>query len=291
MAKVGVPVLVLQGSGDRIGDPVKATALAGEVRTVDGLLRRGIIPLLNENDAIGSNDQLRTIHGPESSFSDNDRLAALLAGSLGAGLLVLLTDVAGLFDQNPTISAEATVLSAVDEPHLIPDLQGASTGGVGKGGMASKVEAALIASRGGCAAAIASGCDTEAFPRLMSGEVVGTWFPPSGSLAARSVWIAFAAVPRGILHLDAGAVAALLKGGASLLAAGVVRAEGQFRPGDIVELRDPMGQLIGRGVSKLSDALTRRQVASVERKVRATTLIRRANIVFESNLHERKNGS
>ena len=114
--------------------------------------------------------------------------------------------------------------------------------------MRSKVEAATLAARTGCHAVIASGRHPERLSALVAGEEVGTWFPSGSRLEARRSWIAFASAPRGLLHLDAGAVTALRTRGASLLAAGVTRVEGDFHSGDVVELRGPEGERVGRGL-------------------------------------------
>ena len=115
----------------------------------------------------------------------------------------------------------------------------------------------------------------------MAGDEVGTWIPArDGRLAARQHWIAFASAPRGTLHLDAGAVEALLRRSGSLLAAGVVRIEGSFRPGDVVELRKPDGSLLGHARSRLGDAESRSRLAAGAGPERSPPLIRRANIVL-----------
>jgi glutamate 5-kinase len=253
------------------------------MRTLDELLRGGVVPVLNENDATGGDGPLASVHGPSSVFSDNDRLAALVAGAMGAQLLVFLTDVDGVFESVPRPGAAAAPLSRIDGAGQLPAIGRARGGGAGSGGMRSKVEAALIASRGGCDAVIGSGRDPGAFSRLVAGEVVGTWFPAGGRLAARERWIAFAAAPRGVLHLDAGAVRALAAGTASLLGAGVTAVEGSFLAGEVVELRGPDGRLVGRALSKLGADATREGSGSGSGRpgMRSAPLVRHANIVLE----------
>jgi glutamate 5-kinase len=268
-------VLVAQQDLHRRGRAVRL------VRTLDLLLRGGVIPILNENDATGGDEPLPSVHGPSSVFSDNDRLAALIAGALGAQLLVFLTDVDGLYDREPRGGGGAALLTRIDHPAQLPPLARAPGSGLGRGGMRSKVEAALIASRGGCGAVIASGHAPGAFSRLVAGEAVGTWFPAGGRLAARERWIAFAAAPRGVLHLDAGAVRALVAGTASLLAAGVVALEGTFLAGEVVELRGPDGRLVGRALSRLGAEETRQGLAAPRPRGRSGTLVRHADLVLE----------
>ena len=206
------------------------------------LLDNGVIPVLNENDAVNSSAEPRPV------FGDNDRLAALVASKLGADLLVLLTDVAGVYARDPRYDPEAPVLHRVDHPRQLGDAAGESTSGVGRGGMRSKVAAAFMAARGGCQVVIASGLEPRSLHRVVRGEQVGTWFPAHRGFGARRRWIGFAAVPQGVLHLDAGAVRALRKKHASLLPVGVVATEGDYQRGDVVELRGPQGQAVGRGL-------------------------------------------
>ncbi|MCU0693156.1 MAG: glutamate 5-kinase [Polyangiaceae bacterium] len=216
------------------------------------LLQKGVVPIINENDAV-SVEELAWRECAEDArpvFGDNDRLSALVATRLDADLLVLLTDVDGLYDRDPQANAGATLVSVVDADDANDSgvQAGESTSGAGRGGMRSKLEAAVIAARSGCHAVIASGRRADALARVMAGDTEGTWVPAKPGIPARHRWIAWAAAPRGALHLDQGAVRALRERGASLLAAGVQRVEGRFRPGEVVELRAPNGQRVGRGI-------------------------------------------
>lgn len=219
-------------------------------RALSTLLERGAVPIINENDAV-STEELALVETADPKerpiFGDNDRLSALVAAKLDADLLILLTDVAGLYDRNPREDPSARLLGEVREPEDVLAVAGGSGSDAGRGGMRSKVEAAAVAMQGGCQTVIVSGRDPDALPRALRGEDVGTWFPAREGLRARDRWIAFAAAPRGVLRLDAGAVEALRDGRASLLAAGVVKVEGEFRVDDVVELRAPDGGLLGRG--------------------------------------------
>ncbi len=217
--------------------------------TLSELVRRGVVPIINENDAV-STEELAFVEGESRPvFGDNDRLSALVASKLGADLLVLLTDVEGLFDRDPRRGEDARLIERVDEldaPASAAAAGGASPGG--RGGMRSKIEAATIAARSGCHAVIASGRRPGVLDRVLAGEEEGTLFPARSGMPARRRWIAYAAAPRGALHLDPGAVRALRERGASLLAAGVTRVEGSFKRGEVVELRGPDGALVGRGM-------------------------------------------
>ena len=218
--------------------------------TLMTLLRRDVVPVINENDAVSTEELAYDESATRPVFGDNDRLSALVASKLGADLLVLLTDVDGLFDRDPRAHPDARLLDRVDvgDPADGAVEAGGRGSELGRGGMASKVAAARLVARAGCHAVIASGHAPGALAAALAGDTVGTWFPARGELAAKRRWIAFAARPRGRLELDPGAVDALENRGASLLAAGVRRVEGEFRPGDVVELTGPDGRLIGRGM-------------------------------------------
>jgi len=217
--------------------------------TLAALLRRGCVPIINENDVVSSNELAFIEGSPRPIFSDNDRLAALVASKLDADLLVLLTDVDGVYERDPLEDAEAPLLKRIDagEEGQVEQLAG-GPGPAGRGGMQSKVRAAAIAARSGSHAVIASGRIPGALTAILAGEEVGSWFPAREGLPARQRWIAFAAAARGSLSLDAGAVTALRERGASLLAVGVRQVVGTFLAGDVVELHDPHGALIGRGM-------------------------------------------
>jgi glutamate 5-kinase len=235
-------VLLSQGDFD---DRLRYLNLRGTLTT---LLRRGVVPVINENDAV-STDELAFVEGERRRiFGDNDRLSALVAVKLDAELLVLLTDVPGVYDRDPPDHEDARLLTRVDDPDSLGPVPASPGSAVSRGGMRSKIEAVTVAARGGCQAVIATGMDATALPRVLAGGEVGTWFPARGGLDARRRWIAFAVAPRGTLQLDDGAVEAVRRRGASLLAAGVARVEGEFKRGDVVELRGPGGELVGRGI-------------------------------------------
>lgn len=216
--------------------------------TLTTLLGRGVVPIINENDAV-STEELAYVEGERQRlFGDNDSLSAQVAAKLDADLLVLLTDVEGVFDRDPRKDPDACLLERIDAgAGGVSDVSGPGST-VGRGGMRSKFDAASRVARAGCHAVIASGLAPERLPGLFAGESVGTWFPASGALQGRQRWIAFAAAARGALVIDAGAVSALRQRGASLLAAGVDEVEGDFEQGDVVELRSGSGELVGKGI-------------------------------------------
>jgi glutamate 5-kinase len=209
--------------------------------TLQTLLSLGVIPVVNENDTVAT-DELR--------FGDNDTLAALVANLIEADMLVLLTDQEGLFDRDPRLGAGARLIAEtrVDSPQL-DAVAGGSATGLGTGGMVTKVRAARLAARSGTPTVIAPGRGADVITRVRSGEPVGTLLlPVQGPQAARKQWLAGQLAVRGRLSLDEGAVRALRTQGTSLLAVGVTAVEGGFSRGEVVACLDPQGREIARGL-------------------------------------------
>ncbi len=205
-------------------------------RTLDRLLSLGVIPIVNENDTVATH---------EIRLGDNDRLAALVAHLVQADALVLLSDVDGLYSGRPGRPG-ATL---IDEVHLVADVAElavrANGGGVGTGGMATKLDAAAIATSEGIPVLLAAA--TSIGPALAG--ATGTVFHPVGDRSStRLFWLMHATTPRGRLVLDAGAVAAVVQRRASLLSAGVTAFTGEFDAGDPVELAGPDGRILARGL-------------------------------------------
>lgn len=210
-------------------------------RTIDRLLELGCVPVVNENDAI-ANDELR--------FGDNDRLAALVANSVNADVLVLLTDMDGVYTADPRRDPEATLVPLVRSGDPLLAIT-ADTGGSGRGsgGMASKLMAARMASWSGMRSVIARASRPDVLAGAVSDELVGTTFERHDrSLPARKLWIAFAAEVAGVVEVDAGAERALTERPNSLLPAGVVAARGEFVVGDVVDVAGPSGRAFARGL-------------------------------------------
>jgi glutamate 5-kinase len=210
--------------------------------TLRALLDYGSIPVINENDTV-SVDELRT------SFGDNDRLAALVATLLGAPLLVLLSDVAGLHDRHPS-EANATLLAEV--PRIDAAVEALARDrpvGLSKGGMASKLAAARIVTEAGGHCLIAAGREEGVLEAICRGEPVGTLFPGRATaMPAWKRWLGWSADARGTLRIDAGARKAILTGGRSLLAAGIAGLEGSFTAGDVVSLACDGSPAFARGL-------------------------------------------
>ena len=215
--------------------------------TLLSLLRLWVIPVVNENDTVAT-DELR--------FGDNDTLAALVANLIEADLLILLTDQVGLFDRDPRFDSDARLISEtrVDDSRL-DSAAGGSVSGFGRGGMVTKVRAARLAARSGTATVIAPGQGNQVLRRIGAGAPVGTLLTPvQGPQAARKRWLAGQLQVRGRLILDAGAVRALQKQGKSLLAVGVKGVHGTFQRGEVVACVDEQGREIARGLVNYNTA-------------------------------------
>ena len=205
-------------------------------RTLDRLLDLGVLPIVNENDTVAT-DEIR--------FGDNDRLAALVAHVTRAGALILLSDVDGLYDEDPRHPGA----QRITEVRSHADLDGIRIGGSrgpGTGGMATKVDSAVIATGAGIPTVVASAAEAAA---ALAGEPAGTYFAATGRRPrTRLLWLAHAAAARGRLRLDRGAVEAIVARRASLLPAGITGVDGTFDAGDPVDLCDDDDHVVARGL-------------------------------------------
>jgi len=225
--------------------------------TLMRLLELGVIPVLNENDSVSIAELVEhrraqagaAADGAPAGFGDNDGLSARVAVSLDADVLVLLTNVGGLYTANPRVDPAAT---RIPELAAVDDAARARADGVsggGTGGMASKLEAARLASAEGTAVLIAGGAEARVIERALTGEDLGTLIAVASRRPARIRHIAVGARQRGALVVNDGALRALVAKKASLLPIGVVGVEGTFDKGDVVEIRDGSGRVHGRGLS------------------------------------------
>ena len=232
--KVGQVLLTGQDISDR-GRYLNAR------NTLLALLDFGVLPIVNEND---------TVAVDEIKVGDNDNLAALVAHLIDAQLLVLLTDVDGLYTGDPRRDPTARRLETVEAvTEEVQRFVFDEAGRVSVGGMSTKLEAAQKAAASGIGMVIASGREPGTLGRLIRGEPVGTYFlPRDDRLAARKRWIAFAVPPQGRLMVDAGARKALTERGKSLLPSGLVSVEGDFSAGEVVALAEPDGPEFARGL-------------------------------------------
>ncbi|MBQ5920432.1 glutamate 5-kinase [Anaerovibrio slackiae] len=207
--------------------------------TLMAMLKSGIIPVINENDAV-------TV--AEVKIGDNDTLSATVAAIVDADVLIILSDIDGVYDANPQTHPEAKLLSEIKEiTSGVEAMAGGAGSAVGTGGMATKIEAAKIATAAGVTMFIASGGENGMLSRIIAGEDVGTVFPPKDAhLRARKGWLAFGKRISGILVVDEGCVKALKKG-SSLLAAGILATEGEYTAGSTVRVLTADYQEIARG--------------------------------------------
>ena len=258
--QLGVTVAQVLLTQEDLGDRERALCVR---TTLMRLLELGAIPILNENDSVSVRElvEFQRVRGQESgppAFGDNDGLSARVAVSLDADLLLLLTDVDGVYTANPSHDPEATripELAGVDDEILVR--AGGNSGG-GTGGMTSKLEAARLASSEGTAVLIAGGSLPRIVERALAGEDVGTLIAASDRRPARQRYIAISAPRRGALVVNDGALVALVQRKASLLPIGVVTVEGDFEKGDVVEIRDGSGRVHGRGLANYDAAACRR---------------------------------
>lgn len=209
------------------------------------LLRLGVVPIVNENDTVAT-DEIR--------FGDNDNLAATIVNAVEGDLLVILTDVDGLYERAPEPGApKPPLIRTVDA--ITPEIEAAASGAgtrFGSGGMITKLQAARNAARSGAATVLCHGRTRDLLQRLIDGEQHGTLFAPGDRLRARKHWLLFTAKTRGRIVIDDGAVRALTQRGRSLLPAGVLRVEGRFAIGDSVACVNARGREVGRGLTGYS---------------------------------------
>jgi glutamate 5-kinase len=231
--------------------------------TLVTLLDHGVVPIINENDAVSST---------ELKFGDNDRLSALVASLLPADLLVILTTVDGVIE-NFGKASERTIATIEKIDSALEGIAGGTASETAVGGMSSKIQAAKIVMRSGIPLVVASGRKKNVLARILAGEEEGTIFVPQpGKLQGRKRWIAFFHHPKGTLFVDKGAETALREKGRSLLPPGVARCEGEFAAGDVLRICDLEGTEFARGISSFS---------SVEMKTRESG---RAEVVHRDNL-------
>jgi glutamate 5-kinase len=237
--------------------------------TLQRLLQLGAMPIINENDTVSTAEI--ELSGP-TVFGDNDRLSALVAANLGADLLVMLSDVDGVYNAPPgTVGAKRlSTYSDSDIAFGQPSVRG-------RGGMETKIDAALIAAHSGVHAIIASGFEPNPLTQIIAGQDRGTWFPASSTLNKRRQWLAYATAPAGALLINQGARDALVQRQASLLPKGVVEVRGSFSAGAVVSVLDTDEVEIARGICR--DSSTR--IPELQRQVGKTrALVHRDQIAI-----------
>jgi len=215
--------------------------------TLLALLELGVVPIVNENDVVAVDE----LEG--ATFGDNDNLSGMVTNLVDADLLVLLGDIAGLFTADPTRDERAQLISRVDRIDALIERLAGGTRGRGSGGMATKIQAARLATASGATVIIADGRERDVLLRLVAGESIGTLFPPATSkMESRKRWMLTGLSTRGRLVVDEGAVVALREQNKSLLPAGIREVEGDFQRGDAVNIVDGEGNQIACGISNYS---------------------------------------
>ena len=256
-------------------------------RTMEKLLKFGVLPIVNENDTVSTAELAYLDDGTERIFGDNDRLAALVMSKLEADALILLTDVDGLFRKTKNGSATGVgdgreVIALVEE--ITAELRASATGPSvsGRGGMVSKLDAAEIAMHAGGVAVIANGTMPDTLDRVFAGEQIGTVFVSSSRMHGKRRWIAYAANARGRVVVNAGTRDAILRGKASLLASGVIRVERDFASLDVVSIAGPEGREFARGMANCASAKTAPFIDQCGERsgLKSSVLVTRDNMVI-----------
>lgn len=221
-----------------IEDVVRRSHYQSAKRTLEKLLSLGVVPIINENDSVGTQ---------EIKFGDNDRLSALVSHLIGADKLVLVSDIDALYDAPPSNSGAKRIAVVNNLAQLdSADIGGVGSSGVGSGGMVTKIEAARIVTSAGIEMLLT---DLENLWSALDGKDVGTQFKVvDDRKPSRALWLEYASEPRGKLFLDSGAVTAIIERGVSLLPAGVTKVEGNFSAGDTVELVSNENKVIAKGL-------------------------------------------
>ena len=251
--------------------------------TLLALIELNVIGIVNENDVVA----IEEIQG--ARFGDNDNLSAMVANLIDADLLIILSDIEGLYTADPRSDPEAQLIKEVKRiDEKIFTLAGGSRSGLGTGGMLTKLQAAKMATACGITVIIAKGTEKDVLTRLISGESIGTRFLPTASkLESRERWMLAGLSAKGKLFVDAGAVEALNKKGSSLLAAGIVSVEGEFERGDMVDVFNIQGNRLGSGITnyqasdvKTIKGLHSRKIAGILGFDYGAEVIHRNNLVM-----------
>jgi glutamate 5-kinase len=218
--------------------------------TLLALIELGIICIVNENDVVAI-DEIE-----ELKFGDNDNLSAMVANLIDADLLVLLTDIGGLYTTDPRYNPQAQLIRRVDNIDAeIKRMASATAGRQGIGGMTTKIEAARLATSSGVDVVIADGREPDILARMSEGEDTGTFFPAQmNKMESKKRWMLSGLASKGKVTVDKGAVLALKEHNKSLLPAGVIRVDGEFHRGDIVDILDEQGKRIGCGIVNYSSS-------------------------------------
>ncbi len=221
--------------------------------TVNTLLEMGVIPIINENDAISTNElECYQADGIKVCFGDNDKLSALVMNKIDADMLIILSDVDGLYNDDPRRNTDAKVISTVNQ--ITPEIEALGFKGSpkGRGGMKTKLEAARVVTNSGGVAIIANGKTNNIIKDIFNGNVKGTIFLPASNLSGKKRWIAYATNTSGYIMVNQGAKKALIEKNASLLSAGIVEVKNNFEKGDVINIVDNNNKEFAKGIVNYS---------------------------------------
>lgn len=254
--------------------------------TLNKLLELNVIPIINENDTVSYSLNITEDTG-SVCFEDNDKLSALVMSKLGCDLLVILSDINGLYDDDPRLNKDAKVIPLVKEFTKEIESLGFEASKKGRGGMKTKLEAVKIAVHSGGLALIANGKTNDIINKIFKGEETGTVFLPMEQLSSKKRWIAYATNVNGIIKVNDGAQNALIKNNASLLPIGIIEIKNKFKKGDVISIVDSNGNEFARGIANYSNEECKKILGKQSKEIKEILghkeydeLINRDNIVI-----------
>ncbi len=264
--------------------------------TMSRLIELGVIPIVNENDSISTSEIEKHVVDANRPpvFGDNDELSALVASKLEADLLLILSDVDGLYPSSPASSISSSISSSSSNSlrpiSVVPEINSdvykmvGSGSARGRGGMASKIGAVEVAVKSGVPSLIANGLDPTTIRRIFDGEDVGSLFLPKGRLQSRKHWIAFASATSGRVHVNDGARDALIHRSSSLLFSGVTSIDEDFRRGDVLSIIDSNGVEFARGMSNYNSGKARQLIGKGRDEITATDWADHPELITRDNI-------
>jgi glutamate 5-kinase len=256
--------------------------------TLYNLLDLKVVPIINENDTVSTNElEGYKADGIAVCFGDNDKLSALVMSKLDADLLIIMSDINGLYDGDPRENKNVKVIPLIKE--LTPEIEqlGFEASKMGRGGMKTKLEAAKVAIHSGGMAIIANGKKEDTLRKIFNGEEIGTVFLPVEHLSSKKRWIAYATTIFGKIKINEGAAKALIKNNASLLSAGIIEIKGRFKHGDVIGILNEAGVEFARGIVNYSSSECKKVIGKHSDEIEKIlgyknydTVISRDNIVI-----------
>jgi len=256
--------------------------------TLNTLLELGVIPVINENDTVSTSElECYKENDMEICFGDNDKLSALVTSKLDADLLIILSDIDGLYDHDPRINKDAKLISVVKEINQEIEALGFEASKGGRGGMKTKIEAAKVVMHSGAMLLIANGKETGIINKIFNGEDVGTLFLPVENLSGRKKWIAYATNINSYIKINDGAKKALIEKKASLMPVGIIEIINSFKKGEVISILDNNGKEFAKGMTNYTSAECKRVIGKHSDEIEKIlgfknydTVITRDNIVI-----------